>query len=92
MSDAGETSVRCGEVPPPGRKQLAPYIAHFAPGKYAYCTCGRSAHYPCCDGTHRGTEFRPIKIVLEGRAQMAWCACGRSRAQPYCDGSHARAQ
>ncbi len=59
------------------------------PGKYAHCQCKRSATYPLCDGSHRGSEFAPIKVVFEETRQVAWCACGRSGNMPFCDGSHA---
>jgi CDGSH-type Zn-finger protein len=58
------------------------------PGRYAYCVCQRSARFPYCDGTHRGTEHAPIKVQLDEEKQVAWCACGTSRNKPYCDGSH----
>jgi CDGSH-type Zn-finger protein len=76
---------------PPGRIQKQPYVALCEPGKYAYCRCQRSATFPYCDGTHRGTGLEPIKVVLEERRTVAWCACGRSANKPYCDGSHNQA-
>lgn len=44
-----------------------------------------------CDGTHRGTEHTPLKIVLERDTTVVWCACGGTGNPPYCDGSHTRA-
>ena len=76
--------------PPPGRPRPGPWIVTCAAGKYAYCVCGGSARFPYCDGTHRGTDARPIKVVFDEPRTVAWCACGRSRDKPYCDGSHAR--
>ena len=75
---------------PPGHPQPGPFIAACEPGKYAYCMCGRSSRYPYCDGTHRGTDVHPIKVILEEAKTIAWCACGRSQNKPYCDGSHGR--
>lgn len=33
--------------------QKGPYILEMEPGKYAWCTCGRSATQPFCDGSHK---------------------------------------
>ena len=59
-----------------------------AAGKHAWCNCTKSSTYPLCDGTHRGTETKPIKVVFEQPRTVAWCACGRSGTKPFCDGSH----
>jgi CDGSH-type Zn-finger protein len=75
---------------PPGRKQKGPYVTHCEPGKYAWCQCGRSNTYPYCDGTHRGSSFTPLKIVIEDARTVVWCACGTTGNPPFCDGSHAR--
>jgi CDGSH-type Zn-finger protein len=77
---------------PPGRKQKGPFVDECAPGKYAWCRCGGSARYPYCDGTHRGTDQAPIKVVIEQGRMIVWCACGESCNKPYCDGSHTRLQ
>lgn len=45
--------------------------------------------FPYCDGTHRGSDVTPIKLVLEQAQTVVWCACGTSRNLPFCDGSHA---
>jgi CDGSH-type Zn-finger protein len=75
---------------PPGRKQGGPFVAKCPPGKYAWCRCQRSASYPYCDGSHRGSDVTPIKVVVDEERTVVWCACGASRNQPYCDGSHSR--
>lgn len=74
---------------PPGSPQRGPFVDECAAGKYAYCRCRRSARFPYCDGTHRGSDVVPIKIVFETPRTVAWCACGHSRNLPYCDGTHA---
>ncbi|MEA3373929.1 MAG: CDGSH iron-sulfur domain-containing protein [Campylobacterota bacterium] len=56
--------------------------------KTAYCTCGESEKFPFCDGTHRGTDFNPIKFTPEADTDAWICRCGRSGRKPYCDGSH----
>lgn len=77
------------QPPAPGRKQKGPFVARCAAGKYAWCRCERSATYPYCDGSHRGTATTPLKVVFVEPRNVVWCACGASRNAPYCDGSHA---
>lgn len=74
---------------PPGHKQNGPFVDDCAAGKYAWCRCGHSQRYPYCDGTHRGSDVTPIKVVFETPCRVAWCACGRTGTAPFCDGSHA---
>ena len=33
--------------------------------RYLWCSCGRSAKQPFCDGSHKGTEFLPVPFVAE---------------------------
>ena len=57
---------------------------------YYYCTCGRSAGQPFCDGSHAGTKFSP-KAFTAGEDGTAYlCRCKRTGKPPFCDGSHAR--
>lgn len=34
-------------------------------GTYWICTCGKSANFPMCDGSHKGSGKGPKKLVLE---------------------------
>ena len=35
-------------------------------GKYYYwCSCGKSSKQPFCDGSHKGTEFKPLAYKAE---------------------------
>ena len=56
--------------------------------KFAYCTCGLSETMPYCNGTHRGTEFKPIKWTPATNEELWLCRCGKSKNKPHCDGSH----
>ncbi len=58
------------------------------PGRYFWCSCGRSNKQPFCDGSHRGTPFRPVKVTIEKPQRVKWCMCRRSKQGPFCDNTH----
>lgn len=60
----------------------------LAPGTYWWCTCGRSATQPFCDGSHEGTEFTPLQFEVEQEREVFLCQCKHTRTAPHCDGSH----
>lgn len=57
---------------------------------YFWCACGRSASQPFCDGSHKGTDFVPLKFVPEADGAVFFCGCKHTANAPLCDGSHAR--
>ncbi len=65
------------------------YAVDLEAGKeYWWCSCGLSKSQPFCDGSHKGSEFRP-KMVSVGEAMTLYlCGCKRTKDQPYCDGTH----
>jgi CDGSH iron-sulfur domain-containing protein 3 len=69
-----------------------PAVAELAPGVYFWCACGRSAAQPFCDGTHKGTEFRPVRFEISEVRTVALCRCKRTSSKPFCDGTHRRLQ
>jgi len=56
--------------------------------EYYFCTCGRSANQPFCDGSHAGTSFNPKAIISQEDGDAYLCACKHSGNQPFCDGTH----
>jgi CDGSH-type Zn-finger protein len=70
--------------------QRAPYPIELAPGVYWWCACGRSATPPFCDGSHKGSEFSPLKIELAAPEKLWLCGCKRSATRALCDGTHKR--
>lgn len=56
--------------------------------EYWWCSCGRSKAQPFCDGSHKGTDFVPVKYTA-GESQQVWfCACKQTGNAPLCDGAH----
>lgn len=68
--------------------QKSPYVLELEPGTYWWCACGRSKTQPFCDGSHKGSEFNPVKTEIAARQKVALCGCKRTRTPPFCDGSH----
>jgi len=57
-------------------------------GTYYWCACGRSKSQPFCDGSHIGTSFRPVKVVIEVPRRVKWCMCRHSEHAAFCDNKH----
>ncbi len=70
--------------------QKQPYVMEVKPGNYAWCACGKSSKQPFCDGSHKGTDFRPVMTKIEETKQIAWCGCKHTGNEPFCDGSHTK--
>jgi CDGSH-type Zn-finger protein len=41
-----------------------PLTVQMDAGTHWLCTCGLSANYPLCNGSHKGTEFQPNPLEL----------------------------
>ena len=66
-----------------------PIIKSLEPNQdYYWCSCGRSQNQPYCDGSHKGTEFNPIRFQIKKHEEVALCQCKGTSNPPYCDGSH----
>ena len=55
---------------------------------YFWCACGLSKKQPFCDGSHKETNFTPLKYTAEESRKVFFCCCKATASQPLCDGSH----
>jgi mannose-6-phosphate isomerase-like protein (cupin superfamily)/CDGSH-type Zn-finger protein len=56
---------------------------------YHWCSCGRSAKQPFCDGSHAGTGFEPTRYVAtQDGDEVLFCGCKHTKTPPFCDGAH----
>ena len=71
--------------------QKSPYATEVEAGKsYFWCACGKSNKQPFCDGSHKGTDFTPVKYTAETDSKVFFCGCKASGKAPVCDGSHSK--
>ena len=55
---------------------------------YFWCSCGKSSKQPFCDGSHKGTEFKPVIYKAEFTKKIFFCNCKQTENAPFGDGSH----
>lgn len=73
----------------PVRASDTPYAVEVEAGeKYWWCSCGSSSNQPFCDGSHKGSEFSPVKYEATESKKVFFCGCKATNNQPVCDGSH----
>ncbi len=76
----------------PVRASDTPFPVDLEAGKsYFWCACGKSANQPFCDGSHKGSEFTPVKFDAYESKHVYLCGCKTTGNQPMCDGSHKNA-
>ena len=51
---------------------------------YYWCSCGKSSKQPFCDGSHKGTEFKPLAYKAELTKRVFFCVCKQTIDQPFC--------
>ena len=69
--------------------QKGPYPVEVEAGKsYFWCACGKSTNQPFCDGSHKGSDFTPVKYEATESKTVYFCGCKHTASQPLCDGSH----
>jgi CDGSH-type Zn-finger protein len=73
----------------PIRVSDTPFSVEVESGKsYYWCSCGQSKGQPFCDGSHKGSDFSPVKFEATESKKAYFCGCKATASQPLCDGSH----
>ncbi len=71
--------------------QKAPYSIDVEAGQtYWWCSCGKSANQPFCDGAHKGSDFRPMEWTAPKTRKAHFCGCKHAVNKPLCDGTHGK--
>ena len=69
--------------------QKSPFRIEVEAGQsYWWCACGKSASQPFCDGSHKGSRFRPVEFKAEEAETIWFCGCKQTGNKPQCDGTH----
>ncbi len=75
----------------PVRAADTPYAVSVEAGKsYFWCACGKSSRQPFCDGSHKDSQFSPVKYAATDTKTVYFCGCKSTTKQPLCDGSHSK--
>ncbi|MDP1734647.1 MAG: CDGSH iron-sulfur domain-containing protein [Sulfuritalea sp.] len=76
-------------MPTPEIASKTPFAINVETGKdYYWCSCGKSKSQPFCDGSHKDSEFAPVKYSAEESKTVYFCGCKHSANGALCDGTH----
>jgi CDGSH-type Zn-finger protein/mannose-6-phosphate isomerase-like protein (cupin superfamily) len=85
MADDTATHTASGRV----IAQPKGYLVEVRAGqRVLWCSCGRSANQPYCDGSHVGTGFLPLPFKAPRDDEVLFCGCKHTGTPPFCDGAH----
>jgi len=91
MMAKSNSTIGDAPMPSPTIAQQSPFPVAVESGKsYFWCACGKSSKQPFCDGSHKGSEFTPVKWDAVESKTVYFCGCKHSGHAPLCDGSHQR--
>ena len=77
------------EIPYNAEKKSFKFDAELGK-EYYWCACGLTKNEPFCDGSHKGTVFRPVKWVADEAGLTSFCLCRKTMDAPRCDNFHKR--
>jgi CDGSH iron-sulfur domain-containing protein 3 len=75
-------------MPEPKVVDRKPTVITLESGTYDWCSCGLSDNQPFCNGSHKGTDFKPVTFQVDEQRQVAMCLCKATGNAPFCDGTH----
>ena len=55
---------------------------------YLWCKCGKSKDQPFCDGSHHGSNFKPVLFEVKRTGNYKMCNCKLTKAGPFSDNTH----
>ena len=50
---------------------------------YYWCSCGKSSKQPFCDGSHKGTEFKPLVYKAELTKKFFFVRANKQMINPF---------
>jgi len=57
---------------------------------YHFCTCGKSEDGVLCDGSHKGTDFKPREFTVNHTDGYYLCKCKKCYNGIFCDSNHTK--